>query len=307
MYRTVRSYWVWACLMGGLCTGCEPAPPPPDPAHVAEIETWHQARLADLTGEAGWLNLAGLFWLPEGPTPFGTDAAHPVVLPEGTAPATVGTFVRTGEVVQMHLAPGVTVQLDSTRVEGTVTLYPGGQGATPRVRLGPLMWYVLQRGARIGVRVRHLDHPAVAAFEGIDRYPVDGTWRVRATLEPYADSTFIRITNVLGDVNASYAPGVLVFEKDGGEYRITPVIDTSTNDYFLIFADATNGAETYNAGRYLHAPFVDASGQTYLDFNQAYNPPCAFTEYATCPLPPEGNRLALAVEAGEKKWAGDLH
>ena len=99
----------------------------------------------------------------------------------------------------------------------------------------------------------------------------------------------------------------LVFEKDGVQHRITPVIDSSTNDYFLIFADPTNRSETYKAGRYLHAPFVNADGETYLDFNKAYNPPCAFTAYATCPLPPEENRLEVPVEAGEKNWAGDLY
>ena len=283
--------------------GCEPASPPPDPAHVAEIDAWHHQLLADLTGEQGWLNLAGLFWLDEGETSFGTDPSHRIVLPEGTALATVGRFVRKGEAVQMILAPNVAVDIDSISVQGAVAMYP----EPPVVRLGPLVWYVIQRGERLGVRLRNLEHPAVAQFEGIDRYPVDGTWRVQARLEPHADSTFIRVPNILGYVTETFSPGVLVFERDGITHRISPVIDHETNDYFLIFADATNGTETYNAGRFLHAPFVDASGLTYLDFNKSYNPPCAFTEYATCPLPPEENRLGVAVYAGEKKWAGDLH
>jgi len=146
--------------------------------------------------------------------------------------------------------------------------------------------------------------PARLTFTGVERYPVDPRWRVEARLE--ADSArSIAIPNVLGQVSEEPCPGRLVFTLDGRECALWP-LGAPGEELFIVFADATSGAETYGAGRFLSAPAPDAAGRATLDFNRAVNPPCAFSPYATCPLPPAGNALAVAVRAGEKTW-GEAH
>ena len=141
-------------------------------------------------------------------------------------------------------------------------------------------------------------------FAGLDYFPFNPKWRVKAKFQPYQPPRKIPITNVLGMTSDEISPGLLVFNVDGHDYRLEPILEQGEKDYFIIFRDATSGKETYPAARYLYASPPGADGKTIVDFNKAYNPPCAFTPYATCPLPPPQNRLGVRIDAGEKKYAG---
>jgi uncharacterized protein (DUF1684 family) len=166
--------------------------------------------------------------------------------------------------------------------------------------------HVIERGGRLAVRVRDTASPARTRFDGIEAYPVDARWRVAARFEPYEPARTVEVPTVLGTAEPMTCPGRLVFELDGRTFTLDAMSEADDADLFLIFADATNRDATYGGGRFLYAARPGADGTVVVDFNKAYNPPCAFTPYATCPLPPPQNSLELRVEAGEKRW-GDGH
>jgi uncharacterized protein len=290
-------------LLAGLACTEEPAPPAaaaPDPAYVKEIEAWRQQRNEGLRRPEGWLSLVGLFWLEEGENRFGTDPGNKVILPEGRGPAVAGTLVRKGDTVHLQAAPGAGVQIDDRPVT-EADLATDESGKPTVVHLGPLSFFVIKRGDRLGVRMRDPQGPALASFQGLDAYPVRPDWRVNARFEPYTPPKQVAVPNVLGTVDDTPSPGAVVFEHGGATYRLDAIPGGDDGSLFLIFADATNGTETYGAGRFLDTD-PPKDGQVKVDFNKAYNPPCAFTAFATCPLPPQQNRLPLRVEAGEKKY-----
>jgi uncharacterized protein (DUF1684 family) len=162
-------------------------------------------------------------------------------------------------------------------------------------------FYPISRQGKLAIRVKDPESEARRSFRGLEYFPVDSSWRVEARVEPPADAGRISVPNVLGTDTSEASPGTLVFERGGATYRLRPVLEEGETDWFVIFGDATNGRDTYGAGRFLYvAPAKD--GRTVIDFNKAYNPPCVFTDYATCPLPPPGNRLPIRVEAGEKEY-----
>jgi uncharacterized protein (DUF1684 family) len=175
-------------------------------------------------------------------------------------------------------------------------------GVPTVIEVGPLRFFVIRRGDQHGVRIRDRESEARKNFHGIDYYPIDPKWRVNAQFEPYSPTKKIPITNVVGMTEDMESPGALVFEVDGKTMRLDPVLEEGTDELFIIFGDTTNGRETYGGGRYLYAPKPGADQRTTVDFNKSYNPPCVFTDFATCPLPPSQNKLAVAVTAGEKKY-----
>jgi uncharacterized protein len=150
----------------------------------------------------------------------------------------------------------------------------------------------------LGVRLRDLDHPAVTNFSGIDYYPLDTIWRIRARFEAKENDS-LRIVNMIGQTYKQKSPGRIHFTISGIAYTLD-ALENTADDLFIIFADATNGLDTYGSGRYIYIPKADANGNIILDFNKAINPPCVFTAFATCPVPPRQNRLPLNIEAGEK-------
>jgi uncharacterized protein len=275
-----------------------------DDAYRQEMERWKETREAGLRREDGWLTLVGLFWLDEGENRFGSGAENRVIFPAGTAPAVAGTFVRHGKDVTVKAAPGVPLTHGGQAVD-TMLLKSDADGSPTVLELGSLRFFVIQRGDRVGVRVKDAKSPALAAFHGIDRFPLRPDWRVEARFERYDPPKQIPIPNVLGQVADSPSPGAVVFEKDGKTYRLDALPGGDDGSLFLIFGDPTNGHETYGAGRFLEAE-APKDGRVQVDFNKAYNPPCAFTSFATCPLPPKQNKLAVKVEAGEKKY-GEGH
>jgi uncharacterized protein (DUF1684 family) len=150
--------------------------------------------------------------------------------------------------------------------------------------------------------VRDTAAPTLRAFGGVDNYPVDPSWRIQARLEPAPADATIEIADVIGSVTTDTTPGSVVFDRDGVTWRLAALEGEEDGSLWLIFGDATNGTETYGAGRFLYTEPPADDGSVIVDFNLAYNPPCVFSHYATCPLPPPQNKLALRIEAGEKVW-----
>lgn len=294
------------------CGSDEATPAPVDEAYRAEIEQWRLQRLDGLTKPDGWLTLTGLHWLDEGRQTVGSGPESDVPLPEN-APKTVGVLDKQGSSVMLILEPGVEVTvtpeeagqaLDQAPADGrrSLLLASDAEGEPTVVHVGDVSFHLIQRGARerLGVRVKNAASPARRDFEGLQYFPIDGAWNETARYEPYEPPREIPIVDVLGMVTPSPVPGALVFEHDGESYRLDAL--DAGDELFVIFADETNGEETYEAGRYLYArkPAAGGGSTTRLDFNRAYNPPCAFTAYATCPLPPPQNHLPIRVEAGER-------
>ena len=275
-------------------------------AYRQEIERWRERRAAEIKSEDGWLALIGLFWLKEGENKMGSDPSSSIVLPQGKAPKVAGSVWLEQGGLRLNALPdsGIT---HAGKPVTTLALQSDAGGAQTVLNLGSLSFYVIKRGENMGVRVKDKESPERLHFAGLDHYPADTTWRLEARLEPYNPPKAIPITNVLGMVEEMASPGAVVFEVAGKSYRLDAVEEKGSKQLFLIFADATTGRETYGAGRYLYADPPDKEGTVVVDFNRAHNPPCAFTNYATCPLPPSQNRLALRIEAGEKKYAASKH
>ena len=185
----------------------------------------------------------------------------------------------------------------------SMTLRSSADGEPTVLTYGSLGWFIIQRGNdSMAVRVRDSEHPHLKEFKGIDTYPIDPAWRIKASFEPYDPPKMLTIPTVYGTILQQPSPGALVFEIDGNPYRLDPTASSDDKRLFVMFADETSQSETYGAGRFLYVSQPGPDGTTYIDFNKAYNPPCAFTNFATCPLPPTQNRLPLRITAGEKKY-----
>lgn len=277
------------------------APLPAGSAYGAEIEAWKAKRVAALKGDDGWLTVVGLFWLSEGANAIGSARDATVILPAGKAPANVGTIRLAGAKVSFEPAPGADVRIGGQPGWKGEILSDAAGGPT-MLSIGSIRFYVIERDRRFAVRVKDGDSAARRDFHGIAYFPTDPTWRIEARFEPYDPPRSIAIPNVLGHVDSESSPGAIVFTRGGKTFRLDAVLEPGETDYFVIFGDRTNGTDTYGAGRFLYVP-PPIAGKTVIDFNKAYNPPCVFTPYATCPLPPPQNKLPIRVEAGEKEYA----
>lgn len=286
-----------------------PAPAAPavafDPANYQnDIVKWQQNRATRLQAEDGWLSLVGLYWLHDGENRFGSDKSkNDMVFPKN-APAQAGTFnLKSGQVTMTAAAP---MTIDGKPVSAPTPLVDDGNGAkSPTVvQMGTMRFQVIARGDRYGIRVKDPASEARTHFLGLEYFPIDPKLRIEARYEPYNPPKKIPITNVLGMTSDEISPGALVFTVDGKEVRLDPILEAGETDLFVIFKDQTSRDATYPAGRYLYATPPGKDGKVIVDFNKAYNPPCSFTDYATCPLPPLQNRLPFRIEAGEKKYKG---
>lgn len=277
-----------------------------DTAYTREIQKWRAERLEEINGDDGWTTLVGLFWLNEGRNNFGSDQANDIVLPRNRSPKLGGSLRLDKGVVQLEATPVAGVTIDGIPVSKLV-LQSDASGKPTVLKMGSLTFFVIKRGEKFGLRVKDKQNPARSHFAGLDYFPIDLKWRLQAKFEPYNPPKIVPIVNVLGKVENMTSPGALVFEINGWVYRLDPLLEKGSKQLFIIFADKTSGKETYGAGRYLYADPPGADGNVVVDFNKAHNPPCAFTKFATCPLPPRQNRLAIRVEAGEKKNTGSGH
>jgi uncharacterized protein (DUF1684 family) len=275
---------------------------PSPEAHRAEIEAWRAKRIASLKREDGWLTLVGLFWLKEGENRFGSDPkTDRIVFPDGTAPKAIGSLDLSAGTVTLRAKPeaGLT---SGGRPATAMKLRTDADGEPTVLEAGRIRFYIIRRGSRLGVRVKDSKNPALLAFDAIEVFPVSLEWRLEARFETYDPPKIIPVPNILGTVENEKSPGAVVFTLGGKEYRLDAVKEAGTDDLFLIFGDQTNGRETYGGGRFLYAAPPGPEKRVVVDFNKAYNPPCVFTPYATCPLPPRQNRLPIRVEAGEKTY-----
>jgi uncharacterized protein (DUF1684 family) len=278
-----------------------------DEAYRAEVGKWRAEREAQLKADGGWLTVAGLFWLKEGDSRFGTDPAGDIVLPPGSAPAKAGVFTLNGERVTVSLLPGASGRVGGEPVPGAVALRADTSGATDVLEMGDLSMNVIERGGRYGVRLKDKNNPARKSFTGLKWFDVREEYRVVARWVGYPQPKPVRLPNVLGQVETMASPGYAEFTLGGKALRLDGVLESpQAEQLFFIMRDQTSGKETYGGGRFLYSD-LPKGGKVVLDFNEAYNPPCAFTDFATCPLPPPQNRMPIRVEAGELAYGRPGH
>ncbi len=272
-----------------------------DPAaHRRDIEDWRARRLASLKREDGWLTLVGLAWLEPGENSVGSDPKSRVVLP-ASAPARLATIRLAGTTATLTTAPGERLESGGHAVTSQA-LVTDAHGDPTVLQRGSVRFYLIERGGRIGVRVKDSESAARRDFHGIDSWPADPRWRIEARFERYEPPRKITVPNVLGATTSESSPGAVVFDIGGKSYRLDVVDEEGTSDWFVIFGDQTNGRETYGGGRFLYVTPPSPGSPAVVDFNKAYNPPCVFSPFATCPLPPAQNRLAVRIEAGERSY-----
>jgi len=305
--------WRIALMVVGMATAGAGMAATPE-QYAAEVGQWRSERVERLRRPNGWLSLVGLHWLEPGRHRIGSDAGNDIVLAKG--PGRLGTIDFEDGTVSLQLAADVPVTIEhagalleladgkrlvqlraDTTGQPTVLGFDEAKGSI----------VLIERAGRYGLRVRQAAAATRTGFTGIDYFDSDPAWRIEARYEPHPPGSTIDIANVVGQLEPMPNPGAVVFERDGRTHRLEAV-DEGDGQLFLIFADRTSGKETYGAGRFLYADPPPAGATTVVvDFNRAYNPPCAFNAYSTCPLPPPENRLDLAVSAGEKRYAGPTH
>ena len=268
-------------------------------AQEADFEQWKIKRTAELTGEDGWLNLAGLFWM-EARSPFLEEANSTLGFAEKAGFATLGKFEFGQDSVWFVGTSLLNQEKNSLSELNRILVFPTAYGSGG-VYYKNWKWTIIQRGGNYALRMRDLSHPNLREFTPTPTFDYNSTFRLPAKLIPRFNQT-MDIPNVLGQVISWNVIGVLQFEYEGNDFELL-VVD-ELGKLFVLFSDETSAQQTYPTGRYLYVNPPDAKGMTLLDFNYAYNPPCAYTEFATCPIPPKSNRLPFAVQAGEKMPAG---
>jgi uncharacterized protein (DUF1684 family) len=285
-----------------------PAAAAATPAYVQQIERWRADRVARLTAPDGWLSLIGLEWLKEGDNRVGAAAGNDIVLKAGPAHLGVVSLDR-GGTMRIVLARDSGATIDGRPVNEAALiddLHAAGDAAPTRVSFGTANFHVIDREGRKALRVKDSDAITRKDFLGIDCFPVDPSWRIVADWLPCDPPRTLEIGTAIGTIDRVAVPGRAVFRRDGRSCELLPYQEEPGGELFFVLADRTSGTETYGAARFLYAALPE-DGKLVLDFNRAYNPPCAFTPFATCPLAPPENRLDLRVTAGEKKYRGGGH
>jgi uncharacterized protein len=281
-----------------LVVGCgrEPWPVPPA-VEQAKYEADHRAWRENQRGLlSDVLSIVGVWPLPEGDTPFGSDAALPIVLPLSGAPIRSGVFRREGKAITVIPAPGAPLR------------HPDGRPVSDAMLLEEDIWIdsllllVADAGdERRWVTARDMKHPAIASPPALEVYPLDSRWRVSARFDAFASPKPVQVPDVRGGSMSFLSLGQLVFRLNGQEHRLTAFGEPGGGEFFVMFKDPTNQATTYGGYRILTPAVVNGGEWTVIDFNFAFNPPCAYSRYTLCPLPPPENNLPVAVEAGLKR------
>lgn len=281
--------------------------PGTDDDYVHRIEQMRRRRLERLRAPDGWLTLVGLEWLHDGENTVGADPDGDVILRGEDAPQRAGAVVVDGRDVRFVRAPEADVTLDGQLVDEVQLRDDTDPERPPTVlRIGSLGFHLIRRGDRLGIRVRDSASTLRQTFAGIEYFPIDPSWRVVARFEPTPDA-MIAVPDVIGLTAQEPSPGSVAFTREAVDYRLLALEGDGDRSLWLVFGDATNGVETYGGGRFLYTEPPRADGTLVVDFNLAYNPPCVFTPYATCDLPPAENRLSLRIEAGERGYGAQVH
>jgi uncharacterized protein (DUF1684 family) len=270
-------------------------------AYRESIDAWIEAREERLLSPTGYLSLVGLYRLDNGKSTFGSDPSNDIVFPDKVPPL-VGRFDVTGGRVTVAVDSAAGVRHGGAAVETLILQDDRAEGGPTILEMGTLSWYVIRRGDRLMIRLKDSESDTRKSFEGLERFAIDERWRIDGKLEKYTPDKYIPIDNTLGLTTNERVFGAIVFTIDGRAYRLDALGSPGAEKLFVIFADATSGAETYGAGRFLYVDRPDRDGNLVIDFNKAYNPPCAFSDYTTCPLPPPQNRLPVRIPAGEKTY-----
>jgi len=274
-------------------------------AYQQGIEKWRADRVARLTGPEGWLSLIGLEWLQEGANKVGTASDNDVILQAGPAHLGVITLDKSGQ-AHIKLAKDSGATIDGKQVEEATLIddaHATGNASPTKVSFGTANFFVIDREGRKALRVKDSEAASRKHFLGIDYFPIDPSWHIVADWVPFDPPHDLQIGSVIGTIDTVKVPGKAVFTRDGHTYELLPYQEEPGGELFFVLADRTSGHETYGAARFLYAA-LPQNGKVVLDFNKAYNPPCSFTPFATCPLAPPENRLDLRITAGEKKYRG---
>jgi uncharacterized protein (DUF1684 family) len=271
--------------------------------YLGKINSWHEKRIENLKKESGWLNLVGLYWLKEGENTFGADKQNDIVFPQNKADEFIGRIIKNDTLIFTEINPDIKVYHDGEAVRN-IEMKSDVSGDATILSHKTLKWFIIKRGEKYGVRLRDLEAELLSSFKGIERFPVQDKWKIKADYIKHEKEKKIMVPSILGTVSEEISYGMLEFTVDDQKYSLEPI--RSGKGLFIIFADLTSGESTYGAGRFLYTDGPDSNNTVILDFNKSYNPPCAFTKYATCPLPPDENRLKLKITAGEKNF-GEGH
>ena len=283
-------------------------------AHQAEVAAFRKEREDRLRQPGSWLTLVGLYWLHEGENSAGSAPTAEIVFPP-SLPSSLGTFTvpgPDGAAAELRTTGGFTVTVDGPEGQPAqekqirVPMLADSSGKATVVRAGSVSFYLIDRQGKLGVRIKDSESETFKTFQGIESYPVAWDWRVRARFEPAPEGKKIKVPNVLGQVAEEPSAGTIFFEKAGQTWQLEALEGEGEDGLSFIFGDGTNGKGSYGGGRFLEAKVEGGSRKTattaIVDFNQAYNPPCVFSPYATCPLPPAEAKISLPIEAGEKVW-----
>ncbi|MGZ4873840.1 MAG: DUF1684 domain-containing protein [Candidatus Angelobacter sp.] len=287
-----RTHFAFLALAVGVCLGATEVPP-----YQQSVEKWRQDYEAKLKADDGWLTVSALLWLHEGENSFGSASSNAIVLPYSSVPATAGQFdLHAGKTI-VHVNPGVPITLGGKPVE-SMELRPDSK--EDRLAIGDLVFFVHASGRRFAIRVKDKNNSLRKNFKGLHWFPVNEAYRFNARFVAYTKPREVEIQNLLGDRGPAYFSGYVAFMLGGKEYHLDAE-DNGSGGLFIVFRDLTSRKETYQAARFLDAD-PPKDGTVEIDFNKAYNPPCAYNPYATCPLPSAGNRLPVLIPAGEKRY-----
>ncbi|MCF8381100.1 MAG: DUF1684 domain-containing protein [Bacteroidales bacterium] len=266
------------------------------PEYIEEIETWQKNRVERLKSENGWLNVVGLYWLEEGENSFGSASDNTIIFPEN-APEYAGIISKTGDTVKIkvNLAAGITTD---GQLMNDMVLQTDKSGSPTIMKAGSFAWFIIKREDRFAIRLRDFSNPRIAKLDSIPAFPVSMDWVKEARFNAFDSIKKVEVPNMIGGNEVYECPGKLMFRHEKRNYELLAFKEG--DGFFIILGDETSAIETYAAGRYMYTKAPDENGIVILDFNKAYNPPCAFTDFATCPLPPPENRLNIAITAGEK-------
>lgn len=269
---------------------------------LADDAVWRAERKEALLRPDGWTSLVGLHWLELKAHYLGSGTGSGIRLAVG--PPKMGLLEQRDGRLFFTPERGVALTLDGEPLKGRVELKTDRDEAPSVIGFdeGKGVLGVIKRGGRYGLRVRHADAPTRLQFAGLEYWPADPDWKIAGKFVAHPPGKTLPIVDIIGTTSDAPNPGAVEFVRDGKTYRIEAIGEPGTDELFLVLADRTSGHGSYAAGRFMDTPGPDAQGKVVLDFNRAYSPPCAFTPFATCPLPPPENRLDLAIDAGEKAY-----
>lgn len=296
----IKSFTILLILCSFSCGGSERTRDELSAFKKAELE-WREECDQGMKKPTSWLTIAGLFWLDEGENTFGTGSENDIRLPEGSAPSYAGIFTLQKEGIKVVAAEGAGITYNDSIIEAMM-LQSDAEGKPDVIQLNDLKMWVIKRGDRYAIRLRDLNAPRYRNYHGLKFFPPREEYRVRAAFVPFPEPKTVKLATVVGTETEMPSPGYLEFRIGKKELRLDVFgEDPESKNLFIIFKDRTSGRETHGACRFLASRVLD-DGSVDLNFNRAYNPPCAYTPYATCPLPPQQNELSVPIKAGEKQY-----